>query len=460
LRLTPTDPEIPEIGGFTDKNDPFELQLFAERLGNLVQNIDEPLVLTLDGGWGSGKSVFIKQWAGLMRAKGASIIEFDAFANDYYEDAFLPLSARIYSAVESSLDGADELANDYIESAKKVGKLLLPMALRVATRVGTAGLINSNELEAVSEDVKSAISDLGSDGSQILENLISERLIEAKEEENSLNGFRESLSNLATRIAENDEGSGEKFPLIFIVDELDRCRPTFALDIIERTKHLFSVKGVCFIFVANLVQLEQAVQGAYGATFDARTYLEKFFQVRISLPISNEPNKNQLKTYISLLWDSLKIEFPDGRYSELVREGITALAVANDISLRRIERIMTNIALASASARADKIFIPPIIACLCFMRQTHWELYLKCKTRSASWDEIEEFLRPIILLEGRRGEWTRDWWRYCLAAMSDEAKRAEFRRGIANYNVDDPGDIVVWMAEYIDNFSFVDEPSE
>ena len=57
MRLTPQEPEIPKVGGFTDENDIFGYRKFAERLANLVHNIDEPLVIVLDGPWGSGKSV-------------------------------------------------------------------------------------------------------------------------------------------------------------------------------------------------------------------------------------------------------------------------------------------------------------------------------------------------------------------------------------------------------------------
>ena len=67
MRLTPPEPEIPEIGGFTEENDLFGYREFADRLANLVQNIDQPLVIVLDGPWGSGKSVFVKQWAGPER---------------------------------------------------------------------------------------------------------------------------------------------------------------------------------------------------------------------------------------------------------------------------------------------------------------------------------------------------------------------------------------------------------
>ena len=63
MRLTPCEPVIPENEGFTKENDIFGYRDFADKLANLVQNISEPLVITLDGPWGSGKSVFVKHCA-------------------------------------------------------------------------------------------------------------------------------------------------------------------------------------------------------------------------------------------------------------------------------------------------------------------------------------------------------------------------------------------------------------
>lgn len=86
MRFSLPEPHILEEGGFTAENDIFMYREFGERLANLVSNISNPLVVTLDGSWGSGKSVFIKQWAGLMRERGGSVVYFDAFGNES-EDA-------------------------------------------------------------------------------------------------------------------------------------------------------------------------------------------------------------------------------------------------------------------------------------------------------------------------------------------------------------------------------------
>ena len=66
------------------------------------------MVIALDGPWGSGKSVYVKQWAGFLREKDAPVIYFDAFSNDHYEDAFLALAAQIYQAAKSTLGGKEK----------------------------------------------------------------------------------------------------------------------------------------------------------------------------------------------------------------------------------------------------------------------------------------------------------------------------------------------------------------
>jgi len=72
--------------------------------------------------------------------------------------------------------------------------------------------------------------------------------------------------------------------LVIFIDELDRCRPTYAIQLLERIKHYFNDKRLVFIFSVNLQQLQHTVRSYYGADFDATGYLNKFFDLRISLP--------------------------------------------------------------------------------------------------------------------------------------------------------------------------------
>mgnify|MGYP001077859600 FL=1 len=77
--------------------------------------------------------------------------------------------------------------------------------------------------------------------------------------------------------------------LIIFVDELDRCRPNFAVKLLERIEHYFVNNRITFVFSMNIEQLQHTIKVYYGNDFDACRYLDRFFDIRLSLPttISN-----------------------------------------------------------------------------------------------------------------------------------------------------------------------------
>ena len=75
-----------------------------------------------------------------------------------------------------------------------------------------------------------------------------------------------------------------KFPLFILVDELDRCRPTYAIEMLERVKHLFNVDNVVFVLATDTDQLSSAIKAVYGAGFDSPRYLNRFFDQTYEFP--------------------------------------------------------------------------------------------------------------------------------------------------------------------------------
>ena len=72
-------------------------------------------------------------------------------------------------------------------------------------------------------------------------------------------------------------------PMVFIIDELDRCRPTFAIELLERVKHIFDVPNMVFAFGINRDELCSSLQSIYG-NIDADVYLRRFFDMEFTLP--------------------------------------------------------------------------------------------------------------------------------------------------------------------------------
>jgi hypothetical protein len=92
MRFFPPPLDIADDEGFAPEKDLFQRAVFGAGLTNLVDVSDDPLVLVLDSPWGTGKTTFIKMWAGQLRANGFPVIYFDAFANDHVDNGFLALT--------------------------------------------------------------------------------------------------------------------------------------------------------------------------------------------------------------------------------------------------------------------------------------------------------------------------------------------------------------------------------
>lgn len=82
----------------------------------------------------------------------------------------------------------------------------------------------------------------------------------------------------------NDIVTEEAQKLVIFIDELDRCRPTFAIETLERIKHYFDDERIIFVVSVNKEQLIHTISKFYGASFDATAYLNKFFDMNIYLP--------------------------------------------------------------------------------------------------------------------------------------------------------------------------------
>lgn len=82
--------------------------------------------------------------------------------------------------------------------------------------------------------------------------------------------------------------------LVIFIDELDRCRPNFAIEMLERIKHYFDDDRIIFIASVNREQLIHSISKYYGMNFDSTGYLDKFFDWNIYLPELDTRSDNRL----------------------------------------------------------------------------------------------------------------------------------------------------------------------
>jgi predicted KAP-like P-loop ATPase len=269
MRLTVPPLEIAEDEGFSEDKDIFKRKGFGERLSNLIENTDGEMVIALHAPWGEGKSTFIKMWRGYLNNNGIRSIYFDAFENDYQSAPFLALAGEIYNLIDDKKKAEkSRFENMAVSALKTTGRI----GLRIGIKALTAGVLDGTELGKHGTD-----KDISKEASDVVDTLVSSHLKSVSKDKENISNFKKYLEGLPSKLSNNGK------PIVFIIDELDRCKPPFALEIIEIIKHLFAVPNITFVLVMNKIQLEASVRNEYG-TVEASKYLQKFINLWISLP--------------------------------------------------------------------------------------------------------------------------------------------------------------------------------
>ncbi|ABC24531.1 KAP family P-loop NTPase fold protein [Rhodospirillum rubrum] len=412
--------KIGDDEGFTE-NDLFGYREFGEKFSSLVCEFDQPLTIILDGPWGSGKTTFIKQWAGhLRKEKKVPVIYYDAFSNDYHDDAFISITSEI---IDFAKNISEEKAENFLRVAIKVGTSLIPIAVKTSLKIATLGFVNGAELsDSLAEVIKEGVAESSELSADYLEKLIGEKLEGAKQQKEVIKKFRECLEKLSRELANSGEDCEDKKPLVFIIDELDRCKPSFALDVIEGIKHLFSVDGVVFVVVTNLKQMEAAVRGCYGADTNGNLYLEKFYDIRINLPINSNYEIEAIHKYINYACKGHPI---DSR----MKDEIKKIAIAKTINFRTIDKIINSLSIANYMEMSSSPVIKILITGLSIVRHIDSDLYRKARVGGLSWEEVNNFFGFE--------EWPeKDWeysiklWKFFTGKESDLENKLKFEHPI------------------------------
>lgn len=274
-----------------DRLDILNREVFVEQLVQLVENIAEgkaSVSFAIDGTWGCGKSfvldMFEEQLAQIQSEETCTdkylIIRYNCWKYDYYEEPLIAIVATIIDAVNEKTKFLYGERGEKIKGVlKAVGTTLLSIpnnALKTATG------IDANEVFNV---VKLGI-DAGNDKYADMQKY------------DVFFGFRQTLHSLQDVLNE----ICEQCVLVFLVDELDRCLPEYAIKVLERLHHLTeNTQKVINIVAIDKAQLKTSVQHIFGFR-DADEYLKKFIQFSIPLNIgtASEQIVDKYSDYLSL----------------------------------------------------------------------------------------------------------------------------------------------------------------
>lgn len=350
--------EVPEGEPF--KNDALKRQPVVEFVRDLIKQLEGPFVLALDSPWGTGKTTVVRMLRASLKQEGITSVYFNAWKEDYVSDPLIPMVAAI-----------DELQVADAETEKQFGERMATVK-RVASKVAKRGLVAAVKLatmnavdldEATEEAFSTAAGDAADD---VIESF--------KQEKVSLERFRSALEEAVKTVAPDEPAK----PLVFFIDELDRCRPTFAIELLERVKHLFDVKHIVFVLSIDKKQLEAITAAVYGDRIDAPEYLRRFIDLEFTLPVVHS------KQYTRVLIERHGFKsFFDARknYSELSYdhdnfvEAFVQLSGVFGMTLRARERCLTRLAVVLTQTPENHYLDPFVASLLIVVRTMRPDMY-------------------------------------------------------------------------------------
>jgi len=231
-------------------------------------------VLNVNSAWGSGKTFFLKNWVAEQSTERACVY-FNAWETDFSGDAFVSLVASIKDQLHEAigpLQDAEDLIRKFTAKASKT--------LIAATPALAKGVIK--KFTGIDVGLLSEIVD-GDAFADAAEKAV-EKLIETNKETMAIvEEFKAVFHELVALSSRQLAVGGTVKPVYIFIDELDRCRPTFAIELLERIKHLFDVSGCKFIIATDTLQLSHSIRAVYGSGFSSEKYLKRFFDAEFTL---------------------------------------------------------------------------------------------------------------------------------------------------------------------------------
>lgn len=335
-------------------HDEFNRKPIAENIIRLLTSPIDLSPMVIDGGWGTGKTEFCQKLIRLMEQQHSDYqpVYIDAFRSDHSGEPLLALLAEIIKACTPE-DTGEQPSEQRKEMTKKVAKaagfVMKTVAKAAVSHVlkqnmedlaeGMSQIINDKqEAKNAAATVAGAATTLASHSIDATIDATVEALLKEQiEAEKNLETLKACLKDFA-----------EEKPIILFIDELDRCRPDYAVDMLEVIKHVFDVENVKVVLVTNTKQLRAAINHRYGVEVDAQKYLDKFLKYSFALPDKIVAPFGMIQALVSVEYFKQLIQnshmaselqaLIDER--NLTIEFISDMIERNGLSLRETERLV------------------------------------------------------------------------------------------------------------------------
>lgn len=297
----------------------------------LIKNSAEGFVLNINGAWGTGKTFFSKAWKNEL-SKQHPCIYIDAWRTDFSNDPLTVIMKELLDELHTlnKKSGIDsKLEEKVLKGLYKITSSTVKMASSVSTTM--MGIGPTTGKDAANLLLKNLDAYVENAGKLDFEHY--------KVVYDAMKNFRVAIKSLLDSYTSTSKKS---YPLFIFIDELDRCRPTYAVEVLETIKHIFGLENIVFIVTTNTDELKHSINAVYGSNFSSEEYLDRFFNRSIKLP---EPTiRKYLEAAHSAIIDQIsgmqKFILPQNIY---LLDVMSVAFIAYDYKLRDIDRFMDSL---------------------------------------------------------------------------------------------------------------------
>lgn len=351
----------------------------AENLTELLKHVDEPFVLSINSSFGTGKTTFLQMWRQFLINDNFFCITFNAWENDFVAD---PLAALICELSPQLQKTQSKKLKTLYKKAKNAGIHVLKRSLPIVAKTLTMGGLD------IDKEIEGSLASLSEEISKDIINNYSKQISAVK-------SFRESLEEYAKELSHSTTSATKRHPVIFFIDELDRCRPSFAVELLERVKHFFNIPGIAFILAYDKRQLESSIQTIFGHGIDIDGYMRRFVDLEYQLP------RPSVEDYVRLLFKKYDLEsyfaqrktkgspYDHGNLVDLFSRLFSTL----DFSLRKQEQCFIELSIVIHTTPTSNILLPYILAPIIALRASNLELYRDFIHKSCTYKDIIKYFK-------------------------------------------------------------------
>lgn len=404
MKIKPDDIRVPCDEPF--RHDLLDREKTVQTLTNLLHNLETPYTLSIDAPWGNGKTTFLNLWKQHLRIQGFPVVSFNAWETDFAESPLVALSSELLETLEN----LDDVPRPELSVLKKATRNVLRFFLSTnsLSLIPVISYLASIQLDdSMLATIVEAIS-TATTAANVIDSTDDEPQVPPEpftylETKSAIESFRCALLDTAGSISRS--GKHNDKPLIIAIDELDRCRPSYAVELLEIAKHLFSVDKIVFVLAIDKTQLAHSIRALYGDEFDSIGYLRRFIDLDFRLP---DPNRTDFivssLNSAGILSRLEQYRVPYHGAAEEVRHLLTAFLNLPSFSLRRIQQAVLRLGLVLHSIDSPSHFSFPATTLMMILRTIDTNVYYEFIRSNMTGKEVADHVFNLPELQSIK--WT------------------------------------------------------